>query len=132
MSQLLKSLMVGVVSGVLTYVVSVRLIGYPVAIAMPRGFPLARWDAVVVFGLGAALVALLIHFLAIRVLAARIFPALLGFAATVVLALAVAGLLTDGGNAIAAWLIGALLASAALALWVFRNSSKSKPLRESA
>ena len=132
MPQFLKSFTAGIVSGVLTYVVSIRLLGYTAAFAMPQGFPPALWDAVVVFGLGAVLVALLIHFLAIRMLAANIFPALLGFSTTVVLALAMADLLTHGGNAIASWLIGALLASAVPAFPKPRNSIKSKPLREPA
>ncbi len=131
MRQSLKSISAGVVSGGLTYTVSLYTLGFTTAFAMPRGFPLALWQATVVFGLGAMLVALLIHFLAIRVLTAKTLPAFIGFATTGIFALAATGLLTHGGSALAAWLIGALLASVAYSQ-LRSNSFKPNPLHRSA
>lgn len=127
-----KSCAAGVASGVLTYVASIYALGYTNALVMPRGVALAAWEATAVFGLGAALVALLIHFFAIQALAARILPALAGFVATVVSALAATGQLASGGKAIAAWLIGVLLASAAYGLLKSHNAFKPRSLRGSA
>jgi hypothetical protein len=87
MQQSIKSIAIGVVSGLLTYSASVYALGFTNALAMPRGFPLALWETAVVFGLGTMLVALLIHFLAVRVLAANILLAFMAFAATGVVAL---------------------------------------------
>lgn len=126
MSQTLKSFVAGIVSGAITYAASIQALAHTSAFVMPRGFPLALWDAVVVFGLGAALVAFLIHVISIRIFAATDLPAFIGFAATVVAALAVAGLLAYGGNAIAWWLVGALLASLVRNLLGSRQSRRAR------
>ena len=131
MSQFLKSFMAGIVSGVLTHFACIRLIGYTAAFAMPRGFPMALWDAVVIYGLGATLAAFLIHFLAIRAVNATPLPALLGFVGTLVAMMAGTGVLIYGGNALAACVIGALVASMARDAGL-ANSTRPKPLRESA
>jgi hypothetical protein len=129
MQHSLKSFAVGLASGLLTYAASSYTLGYTSAFVMPLGFPLALWGALVVFGLGASLVALLIHFLAIRTLAAQAIPALAGFVISVVLALLVTDQLTFGYRAIAAWLVGALLASATHSRLRSNNSFKPNPLR---
>ena len=132
MQQSLKSFAVGIGSGAVTYAASIYTLGYTSAFVMPQDVPLMLWSAVVIFGLGAALVALLVHFGAIRVLAANVLPALAGFVAITVLALAVTGQLTHGYKASVAWLIGALLASAIQAWLRSNNSFKPNPLRGSA
>ena len=132
MQQLFKSIAAGIASGVLTYAASIYALGFTNAFVMPQGFPLVLWQAVVVFGIGATLVALLLHLLAIRLLAAKSLPAFVAFAVTGVVALAASGLLTHGGKAIAAWLLGALLASLAHRQLRPNNSFKPKPLRGSA
>lgn len=111
MRYFLKSILAGAVSGALTYPASRYALGFTSAFAMPHGFPVALWQSVVVFGIGAVLVAFLLHILIIVALTARTIPALLAFAATGILALAWSGMLTYGGPVIAAWLIGGLLAS---------------------
>jgi hypothetical protein len=98
---------------------------------MPQGFPLAVWSAVVVFGLGATLVAFLIHFVAIRTLGAKVIPALAGFFVSVVLALLVTNQLTYSYKAVAAWLIGTLFASAIHSRLRSNNSFKPNPHRGS-
>jgi hypothetical protein len=132
MQQSLKSSAAGVVSGGLTYFSSIYALGLTNAFTMPHGFPLALWEAAVVFGIGATLVALLIHFLAIRLLAARALLAFAAFAVTGLVCLAVSGLLTHGGKALAAWLLGALVASALHTRLRPNNSFKPNPLRGSA
>ena len=132
MQQSLKSIATGVASGLLTYFASIYALGFTNALAMPQGFPLAFWEAAVVFGLGAMLVALLIHFLAVQLVAAKNFPAFMSFAVTGAVALAITGLLTHGGKVLAAWLIGALLASLANSRLRSNDSFKPNPLRGSA
>jgi hypothetical protein len=132
MQQPVKSIAAGVMSGGLTYVASLYALGFTNAFAMPHGFPLTLWDVAVVLGIGAMLVALLIHFVAIRLLAVKALLAFVAFAVTGVVALAASGLLTNGGKALAAWLVGALLASVAHSRLRPNNSFKPKPLRGSA
>ena len=129
MRQLLKSLSIGAVTGAITYFASVHAIAYTAAIAVPPGFPLAAWQALVVFGLGATLVAFLVHAAAVWLFSFRVIPALVGFFAVVVVALAVEGLLPTGGNALAGWFVGASLASA-VGRWLKPDSAlKPGPLR---
>ena len=128
MLQPIKSFAAGIVSGALTYAASIYVLAHTNALVMPRGFPPALWIGVVVFGLGAAFVAFLIHCVAIRVLAARDMPAFIGFAATVVVVMAATGLLANSGKAIASWLVGALLAS--LVRGLRRSDRSSARMRE--
>ncbi|MGY0799011.1 hypothetical protein ACW7G0_08165 [Lysobacter sp. A286] len=132
MRQSLKNIAAGVVSGGLTYAASIYTLGFTNAFVMPRGFSLAFWEAAVVFGIGALLVALLIHFLSIRLFAARSALAFAAFAVTGLVSLAASGLLVHGGKALAAWLLGALLASVLHIRLRPNNSFKPKPLRGSA
>lgn len=124
MQPFLRSIVAGIVSGSLTCITSIYTLGFTSAIAMPRDFPTALWEAVVVFGIGAMLVALLIHFLALREFVARIPLAFAAFVTAGVITLAVTGLLAYGGKVLAAWLIGALLASAVQRRLQSKNSSK--------
>lgn len=132
MRQAIKSSAIGVASGLLTYAASIYALGFTNAFVMPAGFPLALWQTVVVFGIGATLVALLVHFLAIRVLAANTLAALAAFVVTVVIALSASGLLIHGGKALAAWLAGALLASAIHSRLKSNKSFKPEPFRGTA
>jgi hypothetical protein len=131
MLQLFKSSTIGALSGAITYIASIYTLGYTNAIAMPHGFSLYLWNAVVVFGLGASLVALVFHLVALRIFSATALPAFLSFVAAVALALVVSGQLSTELKAFAAWLAGAGLA--ALIHWWLRpnNSFKWKPLRGS-
>jgi len=96
---------------------------------MPSGFPIALWNAVVVFGLGAALVAFLVQIAALRMFSSLLIPTLIGFTGITVAALAWKGLLPTSFNALTSWLIGALLASA-VGRWLMPDKSfKPMPLR---
>jgi hypothetical protein len=106
-----KSVVIGAVSGIATYFISIYTLGYTSAIAMPKDFSLALWDSIVVFGLGASLVAFAIHYVALRTLRVQSFPSFAAFLVTVIAALGIAGLLSTGGNAMASWVLGALFAS---------------------
>ncbi|MDR6841511.1 hypothetical protein [Pseudoxanthomonas sacheonensis] len=132
MQHLARNISAGVTSGGLTCAASIYTLAITNAFAAPRDFPIVLWDAVVVFGIGATLVALLIHFLVARLFAARPLPAFSAFAVTVVAALAAADLLSHGGKVLAAWLIGAVLSSL-IHTWLRPNNSfKPNPLRGSA
>lgn len=128
MHQSVKSSIVGAASGAATYAASILALGYTNAIAMPHGFPLAVWDAIVVFGLGATVVALAVHLVALRLQSVPV----VGFVVAVIGGLAVIGLLAFGYKVLAAWLIGALLATA-VHRWLWPNNSvKRTPLRGAA
>lgn len=107
----IRSFLAGVVSGVASYFVSLYALGYTNALVMPSWASLAAWDAFVVLGLGAMLVALVIHFVALRVLQAKAPLALVSFFGTTFLAMALAGVLSFGAKTLAAWLLGAFVAS---------------------
>lgn len=101
----------GLASGVLVGLASVHTIGYTAAFAMPAAAPVQLWDALVVFGLGAGLVAFLVHLAALRLSRSAPLPLLRGFACGAIGYMAASGLLVTGGAALAAWFIGALAAS---------------------
>ena len=129
MHHLAKGSIIGAASGGVTYFASMLALGYTMAIAKPHGFPLALWDAVVFLGLGAALVAFVIHLIAIRFLAVPGASAFVGFVVAVTIALAATGQLALGYRALAAWVIGALFATA-VQRWLWPNNSfKGMPLR---
>ena len=127
-----KSIIAGTASGTASYFASTATLGYTNAIAMPSWAPLAAWEAVVVFGLGAALVALLTHLVALVVLQARAPLALASFVAVTLLAMGLSGQLTYGTKVIAAWVVGAALASLAYRELRPNNSFKPMPLRGTA
>ena len=132
MQQFVKSFASGIASGAITYFVCIYTMGLTMAVAMPHGIPLIVWNATVVFGLGATLVALFVHLVSIRVFASKVLPALLGFAVTMVVALATTGELGLSYQGLAALFIGAALASAVHRRLGPNNSFKPKPLRGSA
>lgn len=55
MTDSLKSILAGAISGIITSYLAVPAIGATAAIAMPSGWPVALWSALVVFGIGAFL-----------------------------------------------------------------------------
>ncbi len=125
MKQTIIGVTVGALSGLCTYVASIYLLARTSAFVMPREFPLAVWQALVVFGLGAFAVALVIHLFALRLSSARTLPSLAGFLAIIIAALAISGLLATAHEALLAWSLGAVLASA-LYLWLRSNSSSKR------
>jgi hypothetical protein len=128
----IKSIIAGAVSGISTYFVSISTLGYTNAFVMPSWAPLAVWEAVVVFGLGAALVALLIHLAALLAFQTRASWSLALFLAVTLLAMELSGHLTYGTRTLAAWAVGAVLASLAYRKLRPNNSFKPTPLRGAA
>jgi hypothetical protein len=127
-----KSVIAGIASGVVTFFVSIQAMGYTSAFVMPPGASLAAWDAFVVLGLGATLVALVVHLVALRMSRAAAPLALASFFATTCLAMALAGLLGFGAKTLAAWLVGAFLASLAHRKGWPDKAFKPASLREAA
>ena len=113
MQEAIKSIVTGAVSGIATYFASIYALGYTNAFVMPSWASFALWDTAVIFGLGAVLVALLIHFVALHAFRAKIPLALVSFLSTTLLAMALTGQLSFGTKALVAWAVGALLASLA-------------------
>jgi hypothetical protein len=111
MQQFIKSITAGILSGGLTCIASTYTLGFTHAFAIPRNFPLAFWEMIVVFGIGAMLVALVIHLFAIRLFANKTAFAFAAFAVTVTIVLAILGQLTHGSKVLTAWLLGALISS---------------------
>ena len=109
----IKNIVAGAVSGIATYFVSIYALGYTNAFVMPSWVSFALWETVVIFGLGAALVALLIHFVILHAFRAKTPLALVSFLGTTLLAMALTGQLSFGTKALVAWAVGALLASLA-------------------
>ncbi|MGY0613448.1 hypothetical protein [Luteimonas sp. A501] len=128
----IKSIVAGVVSGIATYFVSIQALGYTNAFAIPSWAPLAIWEAVVVLGLGAALVALLVQIAALLMFRARASWSLAAFFGVVFLAMAMSGHLTYGTKTLVAYFVGAMLASLAYGKLRPNNSFKPTPLRGAA
>lgn len=125
----IKSIIAGTVSGIASYFISFYALGYTNALVMPSWAPLAAWEAFVVFGLGATLVALGIHLMALRILRARTSLALAVLFGTTLLAMTLTGLLGFGAKTLVAWFLGAFLASLAhRKLWP-DHAFKTTPLR---
>lgn len=128
MKETITGIIVGALSGVCTYAASIYALARTSAIVMPRGFPLVAWKALVIFGLGAFVVALVIHTLALRLSSSRALPSLAGFLVAVISALATSGLLATAHEALLAWSLGAAVASA---LWMWlRSNPLSRRMRE--
>jgi hypothetical protein len=127
-----KSILAGAVSGIATYFVSLYVLAYTSALVMPAWASLAAWEILVVLGLGATLVAMVVHLVALRSLRASAPLALASFFATTLLAMALAGVLSVAAKTLAAWLVGAFLASLACRGLRAEEAYKSKPLRGSA
>jgi hypothetical protein len=133
MTYSLKSILAGAVSGIITTFLAVPAIGVTAAIAMPSGWPVALWSALVVFGLGAFLPALVIQSAALLITrAANAFVALASFCIAAIATIAMLSGLTYAGSALAALVIGSVAATATVsALWS-NNSFKPTPLRGAA
>lgn len=128
----IKSIIAGVASGATSYFVSLYALGYTNALVMPSWASLGTWEILVVLGLGATLVALAVHLVALRIFRAQAGLALASFSSTALLAMAVTGQLGYGAKTLAAWFLGAFLASLAnRKLWP-NNALKPKPLRDTA
>lgn len=111
MQGLIKGSLIGIASGVVTCFASAPALGYTNAFAMPSWAPAAAWEWIAVLGVGAALVALVTHAVALLVSGARASVALAAFFITLVVALAATGNLEHGAKTLAAWLVGGFLAS---------------------
>lgn len=132
MRLVVKSIAAGLISGVFTCFASVQALGYANALVMPGWMPLALWQALVVPGLGAALVALLVQLLALVTFSARAPVALASFLAVALVALVLTVPAAIWPPTFIAWALGAALASL-----VFRqlrpiHSFKPRPLRGAA
>jgi len=126
-----RSFTIGVIGSIATLWLSTIALARTSAFAMPGTMPTMVWEWVVIFGLGATLVALVIQFAAIALFKVAAWPALAGFITSAAVILLVSGLLPPGFKTLIAWTIGALLASL-LARVTSNHSSKPSPLREPA
>ena len=128
----IKSIFAGVVSGIASYFISLYALGYTNAFVMPLWASLALWNAFVVLGVGATLVALSIHFVALRIFRAKAPLALASFFGTTLVTMALAGVLALGAKTLLAWILGAFLASLASHKLRPNDSFKPTPLRGAA
>ena len=111
MQGLLKGALAGIASGVTTYFASNWTLGFTNALVMPAWAPLAAWEWIVLLGLGATVVAFALHLAALGLGRASESVAFAAFFGTTVGAMLLAGLLESGAKTLAAWLVGAFLAS---------------------
>ena len=128
----IKSIVAGVVSGIATYYASIAALGYANALVMPSWTSLPLWEVVVIFGLGAALVALIVHAIALRIFQAGAAWGFASFLGATLLALVMTGQLAFGARTLAAWVLGALLASLAHRMLRRGDSIKSTELGDAA
>lgn len=128
MQGLIKSIVAGIASGIATCFASIASLGYTNAFVMPSWAPLSLWEIVVVFGLGAALVALIFHFIALRIFRAGAAWAFASFLGATLFALVLTGQLAFGGKTLAALVVGVLLASLAYRmLWPADSFNPTPP-----
>ena len=130
MSQLIKGIASGAVSAAVCFAVAIVTLARTNAWVMPSGVSLAAWD-LVVFGVGATLVALIVHLIALKLTKPRLSYAFLGFMLTYVAIFAFNGWLQVGSQSLVAATIGALLATVIVRLRS-NNSFKPTPLRGAA
>ncbi len=100
------------------------------AIAMPRTFNVHLWDALVVFGLGASVVALPLMLLGMRVTRVRgleVAVMLVTAMFAVVAALKMVDALDGGGSVLLAWAVGMLLAALVHGFWRSSAALKAQP-----
>lgn len=120
MRRLLVPLGGGVVTGALIAAVTFPWLARTAAIAMPRTANIHLWDALVVFGLGASVVALPLMLLGLRMTRARgaeVAAMLVAAMLAVVAALKVVDALDGGGSVLLAWAVGMLLAALVHGFW---------------
>ncbi|MBK0012547.1 hypothetical protein [Stenotrophomonas sp. S41] len=130
MRRLLVSLGGGVVTGALIAAVTFPWLARTAAIAMPRTANVHLWDALVVFGLGASVVALPLMLLALRVTRARgleVTVMLVAAMFAVVAALKKVDALDGGGSVLLAWAVGMLLAALVHGFWRSSAALKAQP-----
>ena len=128
MSQLVKGIATGIASGIAVFFVAIFTLARTSALALPSGVSLAAWDALVVFGLGVTLVALVIHLAALLLVRPKPSFALVGFLLAFLSSLAVSGSLQTGIKALVAAALGALVATG-IARLRSNNSFNPMPLR---
>ena len=127
-----KSIVAGAASAFATFFASTFTLGYMDSVLPHTGTAEAAWQIVVFYGIGATLVALAVHCVAIYLLRARASIALAAFLFVLLVALAFTGPMTYAARPLAAWLVGGCLASL-LVRWLRSNNSfKPRPLRGSA
>ena len=126
-----KSFLVGVLCGILVSYVSVYCIAMTAAIAMPRDFPVVLWQVAVVLGLGAFVPALIIYSTGLLISRPNLLVSLAGFCVAVIAGLSLFVGLTFAGSALAATVLGALVATVFASLWS-RRSLKSNPVHRPA
>ena len=131
MSQYASNLTTGFASALIAFGIGVFTFPRTNALVLPAGVPLFLWDAVVVFGVGVTLVALIVHLFALTLLKPKPVVALMGFLIGFLGCMVVGGTLQGGIKMLLAALVGALLATA-IATLRSNNSFKPKPLRGSA
>ena len=124
--------MAGAASAFATFFASAFSFGYIDAVLPRTGTAEAAWQIVVFYGLGAMLVALVVHFFATYLLRASAWIALAAFFLILLLAMALTGPLTYAARPLAAWLIGGCLASLLVRWLRSKKSFKPRPLRGSA
>jgi hypothetical protein len=127
----IKSILAGAASAFATFFASTITLGYIDAVQPHTGTAEAVWQIVVFYVLGATLVALLIHCVAIYLLRARASIALAAFLLGLLVALALTGPMTYAARPLAAWLVGGCLASLLARGLRSNNSFKPNPLRSS-
>ena len=122
--ELVKSIAVGTSSGACSWFAAVMAVGGLSEIAVRDGTAPPVWAPLAIFGIGAALVALVIHLVALRLARAQLIAAFLAFAAVVVGLVASTGPVAGSLGFIGAALLGAASASI---LWRLRPNSSLKP-----
>lgn len=118
----------GAVTGAVIAAATFPWLARTAAIAMPRTFNVYLWDALVVFGLGASVVALPLMLLGLRLTRARgleVAAMLVAAMLAVVAALKVMDALDGGGSVLLAWAVGMLLAALVHGFW--RSSPALNP-----
>ena len=129
---IIRSILAGAASAVATFFASAITLGYAGTLLPGTGAAESVWQIVVFYGLGATLVALAIHCVAIYLLRARSSLALAAFFLCLLVALILTGPMTYAVRPLAAWLVGGCLASLLARRLRPNNSFKPKPLRGSA
>ena len=130
MRRLLVSLGGGAVTGALIAAVTFPLLARTAAIAMPRTFNVHLWDALVVFGLGASMVALPLTLLGLRLTRVRgtdVATLLVSALLALVVALKVMDALYAGASVLLAWAVGMLLAALVHGFWRSSAALNAQP-----
>ena len=128
----MRSIVAGAASAFTTFFASTFTLGYINALLPRKGTAEAPWQIFVFYGLGATLLALVVHCVAIYLLRARASIGLAAFVLVLLVALAFTGPMTYAARPLAAWLIGGCLASLLVRGLRSNNSFKPRPLRGSA